>query len=211
MEKRQQIYFIAIGSLILLIVLSILAYILKRKKDVQISKQKELVLKSENDLARSELEKSKIKEQELNVQLEYKSKQLTTHALNMMKKNQFMQEMEQNIAEISKSKNGDVENDLRNLKRSVARMNKSDKEWELFKNYFEEVNTGFYERITQRFTSLSANDHKILALIKLNMNIKETASVLNISPDSVKTARYRLRKKIGLNQEDDLYLFVSNI
>jgi len=43
------------------------------------------------------------------------------------------------------------------------------------------------------------------------MNIKEVASVLNLSPDSVKNARYRLRKKLNLNSQDDLFEFVNNI
>jgi len=211
LKQKQQFYLsIMIGAVILVIVI-ILGYFIKRKKDHQIHLQKEALLEKERALTQSELEKSKLKEQELNVELEYKSKQLTSHALNMMKKNQFLQDVEKDVTEISKNSGDEVKNKLRNLNRSIKRMNKSDKDWQLFKNYFEEVNTGFYQRLSERFQGLSSNDYKLLALIKLNMNIKETASVLNISPDSVKTARYRLRKKLELKQKDDLYEFVGGV
>jgi len=45
----------------------------------------------------------------------------------------------------------------------------------------------------------------------MNMNIKESAAVLNIEPDSVKTARYKLRKKLGLQTGDDLAKFMMDL
>jgi DNA-binding CsgD family transcriptional regulator len=39
------------------------------------------------------------------------------------------------------------------------------------------------------------------AMMKMNLNTKEMASILNITPDSVKKARYRLRKKFELEPE----------
>jgi len=214
-EKNQKMRttFIMILVILLIIILFIISISIIRKSrhERKLHEMENQAHEKEQALAKSELEKSKLKEHELHIQLEYKSKQLTSHALNMMKKNQFLQEIESDVFDISKNSSEEVKNKLRNLKRSIGRMNKSDKDWELFKNYFEEVNQGFYKKLGERFSNLSSNDYKLLALIKLNMNIKETASVLNISPDSVKTARYRLRKKLDLNQEDDLYEFVSRI
>jgi DNA-binding CsgD family transcriptional regulator len=129
----------------------------------------------------------------------------------MMKKNQFLQELESDISEISKHSSDEVKSKLRRLNALIKRNNKSEKDWELFKNYFEEVNRGFYERISVKYPKLSSNDYKLCALIKLNMNIKESASVLNISPESVKTARYRLRKKLEMKAEDDLHKYIQNI
>jgi tetratricopeptide (TPR) repeat protein len=209
--QQKRFYLSLLFGALGLILAIIIGFGVKRKKDREILHQKHLVLEKEKALAQSELEQSKLKEQELNTQLEYKSKQLTSHALNMMKKNKFLQEVENDVTEISKKSGDETKQKLRMLNRSIKRMNKSDKDWDLFRNYFEEVNTGFYQRLGERFPGLSGNDYKLLALIKLNMNIKESASILNISPDSVKTARYRLRKKVNMAQEIDLYQFVQNI
>ncbi len=77
--------------------------------------------------------------------------------------------------------------------------------------YFEQVNKDFFEKLLKKVPSLSSNDLRLSALIRLNMNIKESASVFNVEPASIKSARYRLRKKLNLNQEDDLYDYMRKI
>ncbi len=211
-RKQRLTFIIIVASLIVLILFIISLYIVRKHKQENIvHKIKNKALEQEKALTQSKLEESKLKERELNTQLEYKSKQLTTHALNMMKKNKFLQELESDISEIRKEAGEDVKAKLRRINSLIKRNNKSDKDWELFKNYFEEVNKGFYERLANKYPGLSSNDFKLCALIKLNMNIKESASVLNISPESVKTARYRLRKKLNLEAEDDLHEVITHI
>jgi hypothetical protein len=211
LESRQRVLWISIVGLLVLFGMIVSTLILKRKKDQMISEQNQQLLEKDKKLAESELEQIRLKQEELNLQLEYKSKQLTSHALNMMQKNQFLQELETELSALAKKTDDQQKAKLRTLKSSLKRHNKADKDWELFKNYFEEVNVGFYDKLSQRFPELSSNDYKICALLKLNMNIKESASVLNISPESVKTARYRLRKKLNLEAGEDLYTFIQNI
>jgi len=212
-NRKQRIIYLSIVSILVVMVFIIISISLwrKRKQQEKIHEIKNIAHQRERELTKSELEKSQLKEQELHVQLEYKSKQLTTHALNMMKKNQFLQELESDISDIRKEAGEEVKSKLRRINSLIKRNSKSEKDWALFKNYFEEVNKGFYERLNNRYQGLSSNDLKLCALIKLNMNIKESASVLNISPESVKTARYRLRKKLKLKQEDDLHIVIQSV
>jgi DNA-binding CsgD family transcriptional regulator len=95
------------------------------------------------------------------------------------------------------------------LTRIVNKGFNQDKEWDDFNLHFESINKNFYTKIRESFPGISPNDLKICALIKLNLSTKEMASILNISPDSVKTARYRLRKKLNLNTEDNLTGFIQ--
>lgn len=183
----------------------------KRKSEKQLHKMEKQNHIKEKKLAESELEKSRLKENELNTELEYKSKQLTSHALNMMKTNQFINELENDIKDIRKQSDDSLKPQLKRLLSLIKTNNKAKKDWDLFKKYFEEVNQGFYDRLHKLNPNLSSNDYKLSALIKLNMNIKESADVLNISPESVKTARYRLRKKLDLQHDDDLYEFMQKL
>ncbi len=86
-----------------------------------------------------------------------------------------------------------------------------DGDWEDFNTRFESLNKNFYSRLKTAYPEISPNDLRICALIKLNLSIKEMAGILNISPDSVKTARYRLRKKLQLNTEDNLTEFILSL
>jgi DNA-binding CsgD family transcriptional regulator len=189
----------------------IVLILLKRKKDKVIHAQEQLVLKKEKDLADVELEKSKLQEEELKKEIQYKSKQLTTHALNMMQKNTLMQEIQEELAELSKKAKTENKAAFSRLKMLIKRNLRSEKDWDLFKLYFEDVNKNFYEDLQKLSADLTSNDLKLCALLKLNMNIKESASVLNIEPASVKTARYKLRKKLGLQPEEDLTEFIRKI
>jgi DNA-binding CsgD family transcriptional regulator len=58
---------------------------------------------------------------------------------------------------------------------------------------------------------LSVSDYRLAALISLNLNIKKSAAVLNITPDSVKLARHRLRKKLNIDTGEDFYIFLTRL
>lgn len=211
-QKSQKLRLYWVGGILLVIFgFVIFLVLLKRKKDRIIYEQEQLVLKKEKDLAGAELEKSKLQEEELKKEIQYKSKQLTTHALNMMQKNKLMQEIQEELLELSKKNTAESKATFSRLKLLVKRNLRSEKDWDLFKLYFEDVNKNFYDELEKLSYDLTSNDLKLCALLKLNMNIKESASVLNIEPASVKTARYKLRKKLGLQPEDDLVEFIRRI
>jgi tetratricopeptide (TPR) repeat protein len=210
-QLRLQLLLVGIVAVVFLAVVIILYQRRKRRKDSELFEMEREVHQKDKQLAAVELEKSQMKEGELQRAVEYKSKQLTTHALNMMKKNQFLHELENSLSDLSKSKGDHIQDEIKKLNKLIKRNTKTENDWELFRIYFEEVNSGFYEALNSKFPSLSANDYKLCALIKLNMNIKESASVLNISPESVKTARYRLRKKLNVAPEQDLHEFIQGL
>ena len=82
---------------------------------------------------------------------------------------------------------------------------------ELFEKYFNTIHDGFFTRLLQRHPGLTPNEMRICAYIKLNLNTKEIAAYMNISPSSVEIARHRLRKKMELASEVNLQHYVSAI
>ena len=76
---------------------------------------------------------------------------------------------------------------------------------------FEKLYPDFGHSLQRVIPKITANELKLAALLRLNLSAKEIAQLLNISPESVNKARYRLRKKIGLDSRDDLFIFLSNI
>ncbi len=86
-----------------------------------------------------------------------------------------------------------------------------DQDWDEFKMYFEGVHKDFFTKLKNRHPELSVGELRLSALIRLNMNLKEVATLLSISPDSVKTARHRLRKKLNLSEENNLTDYLITI
>ena len=193
-------------TLFLLVLVYVIVY--RRKKDKEIHRQKELYHKKEKELAKTELEKSRIKEEELQQSVLYKSKQLSTHALHMMQKNSLLHDIQSNIKNLSKQGTAEDKSDFKRINFQINQSLRSDKDWDVFKLYFEEVNRDFYQKLNDLNPELTTNDHRLCALIKLNMNSKEMASVLNVAPNSIKSSRYRLKKKLGLDMEADLEEFI---
>jgi DNA-binding NarL/FixJ family response regulator len=87
----------------------------------------------------------------------------------------------------------------------------TDDDWEFFKKAFEEVYPRFFGALRYSYPELTPAELRLSALIKLKLSIKESAAVLGISLDSVKTARYRLRKKLMLHEEENLEEFIARV
>ena len=210
-QFKLRAYLLTIGGIIILALSIIVFFVIKRRKDKQLSLQKDILHSREQDIARVNTEKAEAIQNELKTQLEYKNKELTTHALNMMQKTKLLQDLTVAINGFNKKANDEQKQEIRKIKREINNYLRTEKDWDLFKIYFEQVNEGFYEKLKFISPEISSHDLKLSALIKLNMNIKESAAVLNIAPNSVKSARYRLRKKLKISQETDLYEYFQNI
>lgn len=74
----------------------------------------------------------------------------------------------------------------------------------LFLTRFKEVYPDFYEKMATKYPSLTSNELKSCALLKLNFSSKEIMDFESISLRTVETRKYRLRKKLGLSSEIDL-------
>ena len=210
-KARKRLLVMGITTVVILSVLIIAFLVYKRKKDAVVQRQKLLVYKKEKALAEAELKKKHAEEKQLQNELEFKTKQLATHALNMMQKNKLLQEISDEIDARIKSTDFKEKDTMRLLKRKLVQGLHMDRDWDVFKLYFEQVNKDFFTNLRNINPNLTSNDFKLAALIRLNMNIKEMASVLNISPASLKNARYRLKKKLKLTDKDSLVKMIRNL
>jgi DNA-binding CsgD family transcriptional regulator len=86
-----------------------------------------------------------------------------------------------------------------------------EKEWENFNEYFGSVHGAFYEKINTKFPELSTSEKRLASLIKMNLTNREIASILNIESASVKMAKYRLKKKLNLEEEVDIQSFLQSL
>jgi len=151
------------------------------------------------------LEKERIEED-----LKFKNKQLTSQALMMMQKNTLLSDILASLQEV-KDVGVNTQKDINELKRKLKRSMHSEDDWELFKQYFELINKDYFTKLKKINTKLTPAELKLCALTKLRFSIKETATLLNISPDSVKSSRSTLRRKLGLKRQDNLYEFLNSI
>ncbi|MEM1258462.1 MAG: tetratricopeptide repeat protein [Bacteroidota bacterium] len=145
---------------------------------------------------RNELEKEKVE-----TELAFRKKELTTHALHLAKKNEVLENVK------LKAKDLKAQGDVKGYQELIKTINfdqQDDKNWESFTQYFEQVHKDFASNVKKQYPDVTKNELRFMALLKMNMSSKEIATILNISPDGIKKARQRLRKKMGLSSSDSL-------
>jgi len=83
--------------------------------------------------------------------------------------------------------------------------------WNEFELRFNQIHSKFYHNLNIHFPTLSANEKKLCAFLKLNMTTKEISAISKQSKKSIEGARTRLRKKLKLTESDiNLNEFLSN-
>ena len=93
----------------------------------------------------------------------------------------------------------------------VASTMLTEEAWEHFWRLFEQVYPGFMYRLKKKFPDLSSAETRLLILTKFNLSTRELAHTLGISGESIRKARYRLRKKLNLVGEASLDTLIQNI
>ena len=92
------------------------------------------------------------------------------------------------------------------------KVNKSlDKDWQNFNDYFASVHINFYEKLSEMTTELSNHDKRICALLKLGLSNREISTILNIEAKSVSMLKYRIKKKLKLEEKVELTNFVQTL
>lgn len=159
-------------------------------------------------IIRLRVKNARLKEGELRQELAAKNKELTSYALNFIQKNELLNELSEKVNTLKVEAPEKTSKELNQLSNVIKGHMRIDQEWDNFKLMFEEVHQGFLLRLKDAYPELGNSELKLCALLRLNMNLKESSQILGIASDSVKTARSRLRKKLGLSTEENLVDFM---
>lgn len=144
--------------------------------------------------------------------VEAKDQELTESSLYLVKSNRFNLDMTKKLEEVSDLVDKDSNKakiELRNLVKTLNIRIKEDG-WYRFDLSFDKVHKDFSKNLVAKYADLTSTELKLCAFIRLGMNNKDIASVLNQNPDSVKVSRSRLRKKLAIDQSQNLEAFLSN-
>lgn len=140
------------------------------------------------------------------MELEFKQRELTTHTLHLVSKNKLLAELKSGLEALKAESGG---NNLVNpLIGAIDGDLRDNADWANFERYFKQVYSDFDEKIQRAFPTLTGNEIRLVTLMKMNLSTKEIATILNVTPESVNKARYRLRKKINLPTDQNLQNYI---
>ncbi len=196
------------------LLISILVYGLHKRKinKEQNALHEKLKIEQETLLKEKAIENDKkivqLKNESLKNEVKLKSKQLANTAMSLVKKNESLLEIKN---EIAKNKTG-FENSLayKRLLRKIDNSIGHEDEWQLFEYNFNQVHEEFFNELKSKYPQLTHKDLKICAYIKMNLLTKEIAPLMNVSIRGLETHRYRLKRKLNLENDKSLADYLRN-
>lgn len=189
-ERLNTIYFFTALLLILLLWIFVLGYFLMRGRVGRLNLEKNnLKLVGHNAI----LEKENFEKE-----LEIRNKELSTHVMGMIKKNETISQI---IELLNAKQNKENSGYFRQIIRDLSKL-QDDGLWEEFEIRYQQVHNKFYEKLQATSPNLTTNERRLCAFLRLNMTTKDIASITGQSIRSIEVARTRLRKKLDITNSD---------
>lgn len=194
-----------------LLVLLIGGLLIKNHVRRIVEKKNKLFAEQENrrliqiDLQEKEI--TTLKNERLEADLVHKGKQLASATMMIINHSEFLKNLRSTVqSHILKGKINRAEGNK--LVIQIENNITDEDEWSRFQENFDLIHENFFQKLKAEHPSLTPTDLKLCSLLRLNYTTKEIAGMLNLSVRGVEAARYRLRKKLGLAENENLVNFM---
>ena len=203
----------------LILVMLLIQYLLKR---IEISRRKERLahLKSyrqkEQEYKREALVAEKkiinLRNEKLKIEMIHRDKELANQTMDLIRKNKFLVKIKEDLEKIKKSGSDDLLQDK--ISSLITRIDKDidhKKQWEVFETAFDEVHEDFLIRLKEQYPNLTPKELRLCAYLRMNISTKEIAPLMNISVRGVEICRYRVRKKLNIDRDQNLTRMIIDL
>lgn len=172
----------------------------QRENLLEQSERKLELKKLENEQQLMSFENEKLQQD-----IENKNRELAISTMSLIKKNEFLNSIKKEI------KNASDDANLKTIVKIIDKNLNNTDDWKFFQEAFNNADKDFLKKIKAVHPSLTPNDLRLCAYLRLNLSSKEIAPLLNISLRSVEVKRYRLRKKMSLQHEKSLTNYILEL
>jgi tetratricopeptide (TPR) repeat protein len=169
-----------------------------------------LILLNRNQ--RMRMRQAELIKEKLEMELDFRNKELSTHVIYLLKKNEFISSIFNKLLNFKKSSLNERGNEswIQDLMRDIQ-SNLDNTVWNEFEIRFQQVHKDFYRKLAEKYPDLTPNEIKICAFLKLNMTTKDISAITFQSVKSIQVARNRLRRKMGIEREENLVSLLQQL
>ena len=201
-----------VAMLIYLIIFLIIAHFINKSYKSYYQKQREKLIEENNLLLEiKELENEqqlmKLRNEQLSQDMDAKNRELAVSTMSLIKKNELLTLIKEDLKKTPEENSKSIKSMISTISKNI---NEEDT-WNVFKEAFDNADKDFLKKVKGAHASLTPNDLRLCAYLRLNLSSKEIAPLLNISVRSVEIKRYRLRKKMDLSHEQGLVEYILSI
>ncbi len=174
--------------------------------------QKRLLYIHELERAKTASELITLRNEKLEAEINFKNSELASSAMHLVKKGELLSKIKGELGQVMKSvENPQTTGELKKMIKTVSEDDKMDMEWEKFSKHFDRVHGDFIVALKEKHPTVTPNELKLSAYLRMNLSTKEIAQLMNISVRGVEISRYRLRKKLQISSSINLFDYLINI
>lgn len=188
--------------------------VIKNRQQKQISQLEINQEKQQQQLLQAQLEeeraKSLLEEKRYQEEIELRDKELMSKAMFIANRNDIITNIINTLSDtkaIKESSDGELKRTIMQLQHSI----KENEAWNDFTTHFEQRNDTFITALKEKHPELNNNEIRFLSLVYINLNTKEIASLLNITPEYCKKKRQQLARKMGFDSSKALFSYLSTL
>lgn len=153
----------------------------------------------------------KYKQEQVKKELDHKTRALLSNELHINKKAQLIEDLNEKIKSLQAKASPEMEEEISQLSNQIKIADNSKEDWDSFLTHFEGVHPSFFSRLTQKHEGLTQADMKFAAYLKMNLTTKDLTRMLNVSDRTIQSKRYRLKKKLELDNDVDLIAYILSV
>lgn len=176
-------------------------FLIYRIKSIFVLKKTESTNKANTTFAEAALQKNDFNH----------TRELSHYVMELDQKVEVLQNIKKRISFLYPNVDDTIRRELMSIANSIKTAANDNKLWEDFKIYFEQSDPEFLLTLAKKHPSLSPKDLKYCCYIKMNMSNNDITNLLGINQESVRTHKYRLKKKLTLEKEQDIISYLRSV
>jgi tetratricopeptide (TPR) repeat protein len=150
----------------------------------------------------------RLSREKFKIEVDHKNRLLASRTMDISNYGIILEDLNNKILEVEKNKSLNL---AEVLKKSIKQKKRDIGDWEQVKIHFEEVHPQFFDNISKLDLPLTSNEQKHCAYIKMKIGNKDIARMMNVNLSSVHVVHHRLKKKLGLRENDSLPEYIHRI
>lgn len=201
------------GVAVLLIISGLVGYIaLLRQREAhrqqEMRQQEKLRAEERETLLESQKATQKAENRFLQEQMNGRQELLITQDILLTSYNRKILDYKDRMLTATQDKE-DLPRQIRNLVADIDRYVDESQNWQLFTQRFEKIYPGFLPNLTEKHNSLTRNEQRLCAYLKMGRSNTEVAAAMNVAVRSVLKYRQRIKDKLSLESSDEIEAYLQ--
>ena len=173
------------------------------------TEQERLKYLQQLEMEKSEKEIVKLRNEKLEAELELQQAELAAATMHLVQKAEIINDVKEEMLRLTKHYKAEISiPELKKMIKTLGEDEQVEQDWNQFAQHFDKVHSNFLLNLKEKFPLLTQSEMKLCAYLRMNLSSKEISQMMHITPKSVELSRYRLRKKLGLQHDENLYDFL---